>query len=877
MLKVGRQLQRSRTVKQARFVLLAAVLAAQLAVSVASAQEERSLQSLIAALSSADPDVQQAGMFDLFFTHDGVLACLPALVDIAIHSTPQNRAEALRLIAGFGPHGKSATDKLRDLFKADNARVRICAAHAILSLETHNEAAVAVLGQALRTDSADDRKVAADDLATHGIAASAATEALIAALADPDTDVRVEVARALGLVAAPGQPAALAALRKCLTDESPRIRGSAATALWNLGEPADALMPTLIRLVADYRPDRDRNPTDDIWGHDAGIELLNQIGAEATAAIPALIAALDSPQTGERLAAADSLGAIGPAAAPAIYRLERSLRETETHTFPLAHHAWYVSDQAAAALRQIGPVTRPALLAALADKDDRVRALAAEQLGWFAADRPTTTALILLLDDKTEFVRAAAAASLGRLKSTAAAPQLAAHLNDTGAWVSFPGGGIGSNFSVGQHILDALDAIDPAPEQILPALTNSLKKDRRLPPVAVELLCRLGPPAKEAAGAIEPLLREESQRLNAAIALAAIAPDYPGLLAILQAALVASSNGGASGPAARGLGDLGSRANSALPALYAALEKEQMEPEIVAAAIVKIDPCQTKAVRALAEALRESASAEALAAWRAVAPTTAAADEILLAGLAVELPGKDRDYFDLPRKEMQIRLRSAELLIDRRRHLSRTVDALIRLCDGDDCSVRGGAADAIGRLGPAAAKAAAALVPMLADEELYLIGGDFYGNGGSKQSPGEHAQHALAKIGAPAVTALRGALAQERWHTRQRAALALGEIGTPATAAASELRSHLRDPQPEVRAAAAQALGGIRDSQDVTIAGLSTALADKRLQVRVAAARALGNLGAASEPAREALLLLKSDPFEPAQQAAAQALAQIPQ
>ena len=61
-----------------------------------------------------------------------------------------------------------------------------------------------------------------------------------------------------------------------------------------------------VKLMKEFEVDPKRDVSQDIWGHDAGIEVLGAIGPEAKAAVPSLIAALDSKQTGERLAAADA-------------------------------------------------------------------------------------------------------------------------------------------------------------------------------------------------------------------------------------------------------------------------------------------------------------------------------------------------------------------------------------------------------------------------------------------------------------------------------------------------------------------------------------------------------------------------------------------
>jgi HEAT repeat protein len=663
---------------------------------------EDELKPLLAKLTSKDPAVQLEGMFELIPIHDGVLACLPALTEIATTSTLENRAEALERIAGFGRHGKSAAPKLYPLLQHPEGRIRIAAAGAILNLETRNEAAVGALGTALRLEKAEVRISAAQELSHAGFAAKSAIPSLIAATKDADPEVRVQTVLALRRVTPARSDEVVAALHTLLKDEATGVAGSSAEALWHLDEPAEALVPTLINLVKEFKVDPKRNLTEDIWGSDAGVKVLGEIGPEASSAVPVLIAALDSRQTGERLAAADALGEIGPAAAPALDRLAKSLRETQAHSFPFAHHAWYVSDQAAVALRKIGPASRPILLAALADKDERVRAIAAHQLGQVPAERETAGALAKLLEDKDASVRAIAAFNLGRMKSVAgdAVLLLAARLNDYGVGDFSPAEGMGWRFSVGQHALEALVAIDPEAEAILPTMIESLKKDRRIEPAMLAMLRHLGKNAKAAVPVLEQLLADEKLRLSAAIALSRIEPEFPGLLEKLKKAVVENDDEHWTAiPAARGLGDLGGKAKDAISGLYAALERyADPSPQVlIAAAIVSIDPSEAKAVRAFADALRESPEQfflteghdESAKIWLTLGANARPAEEFLTTGLTLELPDKDKDYFWQPRREKEVRLRSAELLIDVGIRKPAIVDALIRLCDSDGCDTRG--------------------------------------------------------------------------------------------------------------------------------------------------------------------------------------------
>jgi hypothetical protein len=262
------------------------------------------------------------------------------------------------------------------------------------------------------------------------------------------------------------------------------------------------------------------------------------------------------------------------------------------------------------------------------------------------------------------------------------------------------------------------------------------------------------------------LLKDPKQRLQAAIALTRICPDYPGLLEILQTALVEPKHE-QSVQAARGLGDLGTRAKAMIPALYAELQRvtSPSAKAIVAAAIVRIDGAQSKAIIDLAAALQKrpgifrlAGHDEATATWRTVGGHAKPAIALLINSLKYRMTDPKQEFFWAAEDEEATRLCSAELLIDVSTEVPRAIETLAELCRKADCVNRGMAADALGRLGPMAARAASELVALLPDGELYVLGGDFYGNGGIRDEPGNRAELALSKIGPRAISALRTGL-----------------------------------------------------------------------------------------------------------------------
>jgi hypothetical protein len=368
--------------------------------------------------------------------------------------------------------------------------------------------------------------------------------------------------------------------------------------------------------------------------------------------------------------------------------------------------------------------------------------------------------------------------------------------------------------------------------------------------------------------------------VRAAAALARIATDYPGVPDRLRRAF-AKPESEVFLLAVQAAGDLEPKANAVLPELKSLLShcKEPEQGALIAASLLRIDPNQPEAVEALADGLGVDhdyllmpGGAEAADVWKSLGPAAAPGIEKLVRRLHYVSPYKPRDYFWTPRGEADERLRSARLLIDASAHREDVIATLIDLCGALSCSHRGDAADQLARLGPDAANAVPALVSLLPDQEGYIVGGDFRGNGGTRIYPGDRAAIALGKVGSPAIPALSVALRDRNPVVRRRAAEALGAIGRLAAGSVPELTRLLDDPVRHVRASAARALGMMGATDDSTIDALAGCLADPHLNVRVAAAEAVGKIGLTTPQVKSPLELLLNDSFLDARKSAREAL-----
>jgi HEAT repeat protein len=122
---------------------------------------------------------------------------------------------------------------------------------------------------------------------------------------------------------------------------------------------------------------------------------------------------------------------------------------------------------------------------------------------------------------------------------------------------------------------------------------------------------------------------------------------------------------------------------------------------------------------------------------------------------------------------------------------------------------------------------------------------------------------------------LLAALRDEDADVRQKAALALGQLGAATPDVVSGLLAALRDNKWSVRGEAAEALGKLGAATPEVAAGLLAALRDNAQDVRFHAAQALGGLGAATPDVTAGLLAALRDNDEDVRRYAAQALERI--
>jgi HEAT repeat protein len=274
---------------------------------------------------------------------------------------------AAEALTDVGAHSDVAAKALVGSLADKDIKVRREAAVALWRMGPGAKAAVPALGKALADEDVKVRRDAAATLWRVGPAAKAAVPALTGALKDADGEVRLGAAGALGVVGLEAGAAA-PALTDALKDKDLEVRHFAARALVRVGNRAakEAAAPVLREVLEKGVPDQRLRAE--------LIVLLWKIGSGAAPAPSGL-------DPGDLRAAAMMLrGVYSTKAADEATR--RNAVPTLLGAFEGTKDAVY-RESFAQALGQIGPDAKaaiPALRDGQKDKDERVRAAAAEAL-----------------------------------------------------------------------------------------------------------------------------------------------------------------------------------------------------------------------------------------------------------------------------------------------------------------------------------------------------------------------------------------------------------------------------------------------------------------------------------------------------------------
>jgi HEAT repeat protein len=536
------------------------------------AQGKHTVPELIQFLKDDNLATRESAAKDLEALGPEAKVALPALIDALNDSSDYVRKYAVKAIGNIGPEAKEAVPDLVNAFGDKSGPVVTNSAEAVAKI---GPSAVPALTTALNNRNGKVRWVAAYAIGKIGPQAKTAVPALIDALQDNFSLVRQYSAGALGKIG-PQAKTAVPALIDALKDEN-EIRWNAEESLEEIGPSA---VPALVEaLKNDYYSDV----------RSTIVKVLGKFGMEASPAVPALTAALVDKDRDVRYYAKKALGNAGPSAVPVLLEaLEneyyKDVREIivfiigksgpeawpaiSALTAALEDKDEDVREYAAEALGKIGPRAKAAV-PALIDALRNMRPGAANALGNIGPS--AVPALILALEDEKKQVRKDAAYSLSIVgpEAKAAVPALIDALNN---WP----------FDIRLYAAVALGNIGPEAKAAVPALIEALKtKVTYVRKYIVTALGKIGPEAKAAVPAlIQAIKYKDITPESAEDALIKIGPSgVPALVEAIENDYYADVRS----ILVKIIGEFGPKANSAVPALAAALKDEDESVRSLAA------------------------------------------------------------------------------------------------------------------------------------------------------------------------------------------------------------------------------------------------------------------------------------------------------
>lgn len=311
---------------------------------------------------------------------------VPGLMEDLNSKDSAKRRQAVQALARMGEEAKPAADLALQLARDDKEpqELRLEAA-LVLGRVRRGDQVIAILREALGNPKDVIRMKGALALAEVGPSAKAALPDLMKSFQDPNPLVRALAARALGGLGNEAKQA-LPALAETLKDATnhPLVRAQATRALAKMGPAGEAGVPILLGALKDHKYHR-FDPAEA-----AKFELDSLVWA-----------ALYSTS-------AD--------------RIEEALKPTG-YTLPVAFR---IDSLASHALKDLGAIALPGLVAQINDPDDRCRYLAVSALGNMGgpANKPEIIRkLQMLLNDESLEVRRVAGEGLKKLNPEVAAKE----------------------------------------------------------------------------------------------------------------------------------------------------------------------------------------------------------------------------------------------------------------------------------------------------------------------------------------------------------------------------------------------------------------------------------------------------------------------
>ena len=502
--------------------------------------------------------------------------------------------------------------------------------------------------------------------------------------------------------------------------------------------------------------------------------------------------------------------------------------------------------QAARALGSIGAAAAEAtsnLIALLKDADEAVRCEAADSLGKVAAgEAAAVPALVELLQDVTPLVKASAARALGVLKTTAApaVSALVPLLQDQDA-------------SVRTTAAEAIAKVGTLTEADTESLVEGLASpDNVVRAQTAQALGTIGAPAQEAASALVEAATDSNDRVRgeAIQALGKIGESAADVAVPSLVRALKDQDNWVSAMAAEALGQMGESAilNGAAPALIRSLR--HINPQVrgnAAESLGKMGGASVQARSALERACQDEDGGVRSQAVRALGALGPAKESwpALLTGLldadpqvrtsAVQAMGQWDEADDAALSALmalledandQVKVQVAEVLPKLAGATPAVIEGLCRrLLEDDSVLVQCQAAQALSKLGPAAAVAGGPLLRTARTAEVTVR---------------EQAMRAIAMIQPPeAGAAFASGLQDVDGEIRKMASAGWMKMATIPEEVIPALIDALRDPESQVRANAAHALARLDPLPIAAVPLLIECTADANSGLRINAALAL--------------------------------------
>jgi HEAT repeat protein len=381
---------------------------------------ESALSELTAALSDADPRVQQAAIKTL--KHLAAPASVPALIRRLINDKDPIRTGAMETLERIGPAGIQG---LRDGLKDPNVEVRKAVAKMLRHYEEQADFVIPLLSEAIKDADVAVRLTAVssiEGLALPAEAKQTLVPALLLTLKESHAGIRAASTDALQSIG-PHARQAVPALIVALKDDSFHVRNGALNALGQIGGPeSKAALPLVIALIKDPQPRVRESAIAMIWRLDPDEN-------ETRTIVPLLLEALQDPQQGGHRPAIETLGRLKHLkmnVGLVLPALVQSLKDTNPD----------VREGAGAAIGGLGEAARdatPALLDAAKDKEAGVRWRAMEALSRIGGNPRTLVPVFMAgLQEPHPHMRRTAVTALGELGPAAkeAVPALTVRLKD---------------------------------------------------------------------------------------------------------------------------------------------------------------------------------------------------------------------------------------------------------------------------------------------------------------------------------------------------------------------------------------------------------------------------------------------------------------